>query len=104
MLRAALEQRLPHMGREELTAMFVGKLTSLEETKLGKELIEIGEARGFALGKLKACRSILLSLLRQRFSMVSDEVCQRIADADLPALQAALEQVLTIQKPEDLRW
>jgi len=95
-----LEQRLPHLGREELQAMFVGELTPLEETKLGKELIGIGEARG----RLEMLRANLLDLLRQRFSTVSDEVCQRIANADLPALQGCLAQVLAVRKPEDLRW
>lgn len=103
-----VEQRLPHLRRKELTAMFVGELTPLEETALGKELIEIGEARGVARGEargqLETHRSILLNLLRQRFPALSPAVVERVAAADLPTLQAAVAQVLSIQKPEDLRW
>jgi len=106
-----LEQRLPHLGRKELTAMFVGELTPLEETQLGKELIQLGReqgeargmAQGVALGGAAALRAVLLRQLSQRFGAVPPALAERIAQADLDTLQAACDQVFTLQKPDDLR-
>ena len=41
-----LGQRFKHKGIQETLAMLLGELPPLEETQLGKELIQIGEQRG----------------------------------------------------------
>lgn len=61
-----------------------------------------GEAKGRAEGEAKALRSVIQKQLRQRFTEVPDTVLQRIAAADVGKLEAAIDQVLSIQSPDDL--
>lgn len=42
-----MEQRFKTSGKKEIEAMLLGELPNLEETQSGKELIRIGEKRGF---------------------------------------------------------
>ena len=62
------------------------------------ELLALGEARGRLLGYRKA----LEMWLRQRFGELPPEVVRRLAQADLPALQRAVDAFPTLAAPEDL--
>lgn len=49
-------------------------------------------------------RDTLRGLLEQRFHTLSPELLQRLESADLDHLQAAINQVITIQSPDELHW
>jgi hypothetical protein len=68
-----------------------------------EELTMRGEARGRTAGALEMARETLLTQLRERFQTIPEALSQRIANADLPTLQAALRQVVHIQSPDELR-
>lgn len=94
-----LEQRLPHMSKKEMDAMFLGELPDLEDTQLGKDLIEIGEKRGEAHGIAEA---ILMFLETQR-RPVPEAIRLRLRTLPLPQLQGLLRQLykgLTLEELE----
>jgi hypothetical protein len=61
-----------------------------------------GEARGAAAATLQTLREMLLAQLQERFQTVPEGLAQRIAAADLPALQRAILQFVRIQTPDEL--
>jgi hypothetical protein len=65
----------------------------------GEELFLKGESRG----ELRALRRNLRQLVTRKFGSVSDDLAQRIEEADLPALESALEQMLIVTSPDELR-
>ncbi len=49
-----LEQRFKYLGKKDMEMILLSELPELEETQCGKDLIQIGEARGEARGLAKA--------------------------------------------------
>jgi hypothetical protein len=68
--------------------------------------IALGEARGVAIGEargeLNYCRKMVRKALERRFNPLPEEVLQRIANAELPALEAVLDRADTIQSLDEL--
>jgi Putative transposase, YhgA-like len=95
--------------REEAQSMTEQVLRTWEE-----ELLARGEARGRAEGEarghtagrhegeLEAHRALLRAQVQQRFPNAPPELLQRIAQADLPWLQAAALRILSVNSPEEL--
>lgn len=75
--------------------------TMAEQVELtwGEELFLRGESRG----ELRAHRKILRHMIETKFGSVTEELIRRIDAADLPALEAALEQILSVASPVELR-
>ena len=65
-----LGQRFKHKGIKETLAMLLGELPPLEETQLGKELIQIGEQRGQEQGVQQGLEEAVLLFLAGRHSTV----------------------------------
>lgn len=64
-----------------------------------EELLQRGESRG----ELLALRRTLRQQITKRFGSVPEDLGRRIDAADMPALEAALEQILTATSPGELR-
>jgi hypothetical protein len=81
-------------------------MTQLLEKSYEQEVFERGLAQGKAWakaqGKVEGFRWALETLLRQCFTEVPEEVCQRIATADLAILKRAISQVLVVTSPGEL--
>src|SRR5262249_31758949 len=97
-----LQQEVEKMSKQiELT---YGEELYLEMEKKVREKYETkGREEGQSQGQLDAHRQILRSLLEEKFQTLSAELLTRIEQADLPRLQAAVRQVMHIQKLEDLQ-
>jgi hypothetical protein len=67
--------------------------------RLGEER---GEARGLALGALQNCRKMVRKALEKRFGPLPETLLQRIAAAEMPALEAAFDRADTIQSLDEL--
>jgi hypothetical protein len=68
-----------------------------------QELLARGEARGVARGELNYCRKMVRKALEKRFDPLPEEVLQRIANAELAALEAVLDRAETIGSLDELR-
>ena len=64
-------QRFQNFTREEMRAMLLGELPPLENTVVGKELIQIGEKRGWDAGKKEGVKEGVLEVLRRQISALS---------------------------------
>ena len=64
-----------------------------------QELLSTGEARG----RTQVYREVLRTSLRKRFGELSADVLAQIAQAELPALQAAYERIDTLTALADLQ-
>jgi hypothetical protein len=58
---------------------------------------QVGEAAGEARGELKYCRKMVRKALEKRFGTLPEELLQRIADAELPALEGVLDRADALQ-------
>jgi hypothetical protein len=63
---------------------------------------QVGERLGEEHGELKNCRKVVRKLLEQRFGPLPEAMLQRIAAAELPALEAAVDRVFAIQSLDEL--
>jgi hypothetical protein len=71
---------------------------------MGQTIAESIWEEGQASGELRASRRILRQLLTARFGQTPEGIVQRIEScADLDRLIAAIQQVLSLDKPEDLQ-
>jgi len=85
-----LGQRLPNRTKQEIEKMLLGELPPLAETRLGQDLIKIGEERGLVEGLaeavvvlLEAKRGRLTKSLRQKIrSLRSEQLRQLLLAAD----------------------
>lgn len=68
-----------------------------------QELLLRGEERGRSSGTLESHRKILLNQFRKKFGSLPEDLQRRIDAAELPALEAALDQVLALGALDDLR-
>jgi predicted transposase YdaD len=109
LIEAVRQSRLSALLQEEIAQMIqnLGQTWEQELLALGRAEGEArGEARGIergrAEGELLAYRHVLETQLRQRFGELPAEVVQRIAQADLPALQTAFAAVSTLAGLDDL--
>jgi hypothetical protein len=96
-----LEQRLKHKGKKEIEMMLLGELPDLEETQSGKDLIQIGEARGEARGLAKA----ILTYLAARHDSIPDELEQQIRSLQVEQAEQVLQYVLRCESLDELaQW
>ncbi len=81
-----LGQRLPNRTKQEIEKMLLGELPPLAETRMGQDLIKIGEEQGLVKAVvivLEAKRGRLTKSLRQRIQTLgSDQLCQLLVEAD----------------------
>jgi len=81
-----LGQRLANRTKQEIEKMLLGELPPLVETRLGQDLIKIGEEQGLVKAVvivLEGKRGRLTKALRQRIQKLpGDELCQLLAEAD----------------------
>jgi predicted transposase YdaD len=107
-----LGQRFKHKGIQETLAMLLGELPPLEETQLGKELIQIGEQRGqekgLAQGLQKGLEKGRLEGLRLalklKFGEAGLDLMPEIAKIEDPAaLEKLFQAIETAATPEHLR-
>ena len=89
-----LGQRLPSRTKQEIEKMIIGELPELSETRMGKDLIEIGEKKGLEKGLeqglvravmivLERKRGRLTKALRKRIQTLGyDQLCQLLAEAE----------------------
>ncbi len=80
-----LGQRLPNRTKQEIEKMLIGELPELRETRMGQDLIKIGEEQGLAESVvivLEAKRGRLTKGLRQRIrSLGSEQLRQLLAES-----------------------
>jgi hypothetical protein len=63
-----------------------------------------GLSQGLSQGALNASRRMLQEFLAGRFGPLPEDIVQRIENCnDLDRLTAAVEQILRLDKPEDLQ-
>ena len=104
--------RRPRPERQSLLALAQQAQTNVERQKevtlmgqtIAEEIWEEGRLKGRTEGEVNASRRLLRQLLIKRFGALPEAVTQRIdACTDLNQLSAAAEQVLSLDKLEDLR-
>ncbi len=91
-----LEQRFPERTKKEIEMLLIRELPPLEETRSGKDLIEIGEQRGEKRGRLigeKHGRNLggaemVVGLLESRFRRVPRTLINRISKLEFADLKA----------------
>jgi hypothetical protein len=104
--------------REEREALRAAGQAALVDATRQREVVDMGQtiaeaiweesrlkgrSEGESQGGLRAARRMLRQLLTTRFGTVPDEVVQRIETCtDLDHLMAAAQQILSLDKPEDL--
>ena len=80
-----LGQRLTHRSKKEIENMLIGELPELVETRMGQDILKIGEERGLveaAVILLEAKRGRLTKSLRQRLQTLgAKQLRQLLADA-----------------------
>ncbi|MFM9962487.1 MAG: DUF2887 domain-containing protein [Planctomycetaceae bacterium] len=94
-----VHQRFKHLPRKEIEIMMLSELPSLEETRAGKELIELGEARGEARGLAEA----VLLLMAERFGRISEPSRKQILALPKSTVQALLKVADDITSLESLK-
>ncbi len=94
-----LEQRLPHLGYKELQIMMLGELPDLEDTQLGKDLIQIGEARGEARGLDQA----VVLFLQARFGRLSKVMRTQIERLSSDEAKELIAQIPSWDKLQDVK-
>jgi hypothetical protein len=107
LIEAVRQSRLSALRQQEIEQMIqnLGQTWEQEILALGRAQGRAqGLAEGRAEGELRAYRQMLETQLRQRFGDLPAEVVQRLAQADLPALQRALGAVPTLAALQDLAW
>lgn len=85
------------MSKKEIETMFMGDLPDLEETRSGKDLIEIGEkrgeARGEARGEVRGLAAAIVMFLETQQGPLPEAIRQGLRALQLPQLQELLPQV-----------
>jgi len=80
-----LGQRLPNRTKQEIEKMLIGELPELRETRMGRDLIEIGKEEGLAQAVvivLEGKPGRLTKPLRQRIQrLASHQLCELLAEA-----------------------
>ncbi len=101
LIAAVRQSRLSVLLQEEVTQMIENLAQTWEQ-----ELLALGEARGRAEGRAEgevlAYRRLLELQLRQRFGELPANLVQRLAQADLPALERAFAALPTLAALENL--
>ncbi len=99
-LRAAAQAAQADVNRQKE----VGVMAQTIAESIWEEGRLKGRSEGETAGELRASRRILRHLLTGRFNALPDGVVQRIESCtDLDRLMAAAQQVLSLDKPEDLQ-
>jgi hypothetical protein len=80
----------------------MGEMPRNWEEELPARGIARGEAREIARGKLDFCRTWVRKVLEKRFGTLPEDVLQRIANAELAALEAMMDRAYTIQSLDEL--
>mgnify|MGYP006272629199 CR=1 FL=1 len=100
-----LEQRLRDKGKEEIEQMLLGELPDLRDTASGRDLINIGRREGRNEGISEGIRGVLLSIIEERFGVVSKELHDRIDHTEsIDTLKRLVQQVVKIESLDELKW
>jgi hypothetical protein len=112
LIEAVRQSHLSALRQEEVTQMIenLGQTweqelrQSWEQEWLGRaaQARTEGRTEGRAEGELLMCRQVVDTLLRQRFGELPADVVQRVAQADLPALQRVIAGYPTLTALKDL--
>ncbi len=97
------EQRLPDKSKKEIEMLLFDQLTPLEETRCGKELIEIGVQRGEQRGVRLGIFKVVVSLLERKFGKVPRTVQARINKLDAAELESLSLNLLSFERLRDVR-
>ena len=81
-----LEQRFKYLGKKDMEMILLGELPELEETQCGKDLLQIGEARGLA--------KAIVRCLTTRFGSIPGEMEQPIRSLSAEQAERLLQFVL----------
>ncbi len=96
-----LEQRFKYLGKKDMEMILLSELPELEETQCGKDLIQIGEARGEARGLAKA----IVRCLTTRFQSIPGEMEQQIQSLSAEQAERLLQFVLECETvAEAAQW
>ncbi len=89
------------MGKKDMEMILLSELPELEETQCGKDLIQIGEARGEARGLAKA----IVRCLTTRFGSIPGEMEQQIRSLSAEQAERLLQFVLKCETvAEAAQW
>lgn len=81
--------------------MLIGELAGVQETQLGKDLIQIGKSEGKIEGKIES----LLLLLNARFGPLGAELQQQVESLDsLAKLDRLVLQAASVDSLDELEW
>ncbi len=92
-----LEQRFQYLGKKDMEMILLSELPELEETQCGKDLIQIGEARGLA--------KAIVRYLTTRFGAIPGEMEQQIRSLSAEQAERLLQFVLECETvAEAAQW
>jgi predicted transposase YdaD len=101
-----LGERFPHLTREEIMALINLPTDHLRHTRLAKDWMAEGEARGRlegeARGRAAEAAAVALRLLNRRCGPLSEPTTARIQALPLEKLEALSEALLDFSGPADL--
>ena len=106
-----IAQRFPAKSKEEIEVMLFGKLTPLEETQCGKDLIRIGEERGLAKGQAigrdeardEGWNESVLDFLSLKFPEAPQTIKKRIPKLSKPQKQRLFKLLVTAESLTEVR-
>jgi len=94
-----ITQKLTHLSRKEIDRML--KLTPLEQTTAGKELIEIGHDKGREEALQEATQKHLLQLLAFRFGVVPKNVKEQLETLDTQQLEKLMAAAFSVDSLDE---
>jgi hypothetical protein len=101
LIEAVRQSHLSALLQEEVTQMIENLGQTWEQELLARGAVQ-ARAEGRAEGELLMCRQVVETLLRQRFGELPADIVQRVAQADLPALQRVVAAYPTLTALKDL--
>ncbi len=85
--------------------MLIGELPGVQETQLGKDLIQIGKSEGRTEGKIEGKIESLLLLLNARFGPLGVELQQQVESLDSSEkLDRLVLQAARVDSLDELEW
>ena len=94
-----MQQRFSNLSFEELEAMFVGELPDMTETRLGKDLIEIGHERGERKGLIEG----IVMLLESRQEKLPESLQSELDGLSVSAARLLMAALIRDNSIESLR-
>jgi len=95
-------QRFRGKTRKEIKMILLKDLPDLEDTVAGKEILELGEARGEAKGEAKGFRAACIMLAREKFGELPQDLVNRVNALHDGLYQELLVEILHLDSLEAL--